>query len=90
MNTLQTNQTIYVDNRKVIKITDVIKVLEINPKEACVDTSLGKIIILGDNLEIKQYDIDKGLLIIVGTINSFEYIIKEKKKEKGFFQKLFQ
>lgn len=87
---MNSSQTITIDNRKTIKVTDVLKVLEINPKEAIIDTTLGKLLLKGDNLEIKQYDIDKKYLLINGVIDSLGFTTKDKKKEKGLLQKLFQ
>lgn len=87
---MNSSQTITIDNRKTIKVTDVLKVLEINPKEAIIDTTLGKLLLKGDSLEIKQYDIDKKYLLINGVIDSLGFTTKDKKKEKGLLQKLFQ
>lgn len=86
-----TNQDIIIKNRHRIEITGVKKINSLNEEEFIVETTLGILVITGENLSMSQLEIEKGNLIINGTINCLEYTEKENKKEnKGLFKKIFK
>lgn len=86
-----TNQDVIIRNRKKIEITGVKKINSLNEEEFIIETTLGILVVTGENLTMLQLEIEKGILYITGTINSMEYVEKEAKKErKGFFKKIFK
>jgi len=85
------NQEIVLKNRNDLKITGVKKIESLNQNEFFLETSLGKMVVRGSDLEMKHLDIDKEILIIIGKIYLMEYLQKDRQtKSKGFLTKLFK
>jgi len=85
------SQDISLKNRKDLEITGVKKLISLNQEEFIVDTVLGFMIVRGYNLEMKQLDIEKGILSIIGDVYLIEYQESAKtKKNKSFVSKLFK
>ncbi len=80
---------IMIHDRQAIDLTGVKKLGTLNESEFYLDTELGNLKITGSNLEIQNYDIDKGLLTIKGNLNSFEYV-ETTSISTSFFSKLFK
>lgn len=79
-------------NRDKIELDGVNKIENLNSEEFLVDTSLGKVLIEGVNLEMQKLELEKGELVIVGKIDSIIYQDKSKtdKKKESFLSKLFK
>ena len=90
INEQKENHNISIINREDLEISGVKKLDSLNDFEFFVSTSFGNMIIRGNNLEMKQLNIEKGILQIHGKINSLEYTDEIKKKEKSFLGKLFK
>lgn len=86
------NHNITISERKNIVITGVKKIDSFDNEEFLLETSMGYIIIKGDNLEIIKLDTYQGNVSIKGKINSLVYMDGKNKKEKeeGVFSKLFK
>src|SRR5690554_3078151 len=86
------NNNISISERKSIVITGVKKIDSFNEEEFLVETSLGYMIIKGENLEIIKLDTHQGSVSIKGFLNSLSYIQDsgKKNKEEGFFSRLFK
>ena len=89
---LQNNNNIKLENRKKLELTGVKKISSLNEEEFIVDTVLGIVTIKGENLEMINLNIDKGVLLIGGKINSIIYDkeIKTKQKKQSFLGKVFR
>ena len=85
-------QTLTLNNRKRLEITGVKKLESLNKTEFFVSTILGLLLVRGENLEMQHLDIEKGILWIIGEVSSLSYLDEEitKKKDEGFFKKLFK
>lgn len=92
MNSDFKEQIISLNNRKRLEISGVKKLESLNKTEFFVDTILGLLLVRGEELEMQHLDIEKGILWIVGNINSISYLDEDtnKKKDEGFFKKLFK
>lgn len=78
-------------NRKLLEISGVGKVESFDREEFLLDTKCGFLIIRGHNLHIKNLDLEQGLAIIEGTVNSLAYLdANVQDKSKGFFRRLFK
>lgn len=84
------NQDLTLNSRKRIEVTGVKKINSLNEEEFIVVTLLGVLQIKGDNLEMVQLDLEKGLLIITGKIDKIEYVTETKKEKKKMFGNLFK
>ena len=92
MNNEIKEQRITLDNRKRLELSGVKKLESLNKEEFFVLSVLGLILVKGNDLEMQHLDIEKGLLWITGYISSITYLDEEnnKKKDEGFFKKLFR
>lgn len=85
------NHFIKIKNRNEVEITGVKKINSLNDLEFNIDTVLKTLVVSGNNLEMKHLDVEKGILIIEGSINSLVYEKTVEKEKKGsFLGKLFK
>ena len=80
---VEKDNEIILKNRKLLEVKGIKKLESLNPNEFYIITSLGDLIVKGENLEMQQLDIDKGNLWISGLIYSLEYLDDEQNKKKG-------
>ncbi|OZI12114.1 sporulation protein YabP [Bacillus sp. FJAT-42315] len=77
--------------RKLLEITGVKQVESFDSEEFLLTTVMGDLSIKGQNLQMKNLDVDKGIVAIKGTIFSFVYSAHSAgEKSKGLFSKLFK
>ena len=86
------NHNVTINERKNIVISGVKKIDSFDNEEFLMETTMGYIIIKGNDLEIIKLDTYQGNVSIKGKINSLTYMETANKKEKedGFFSKLFK
>ena len=84
------NQDINMKSRKKLNLSGVKKISSLNSEEFIVQTILGVLQVCGENLEMVQLEIEKGLLEINGRIDKIEYIEEVKKEKKKIFRNLFK
>lgn len=82
-------QLISIIDRSKIEINSLIKIDTLNELEYVVETNFGTLIITGQNLEMQNLDMDKGILWIKGSIDKVDFE-KSTKKEESFFKKIFK
>lgn len=77
--------------RKILEITGVKQVESFDNEEFLLETVMGFLAIKGQNLHMKNLDVDKGIVAIKGKISELAYIDEQYgEKAKGFFSKLFR
>ena len=77
--------------RKNIDITGVKQVESFDNEEFLLETVMGYLAIRGQNLSMKNLDVDKGVVSIKGRIYDLVYLDENHgEKAKGFFSKLFK
>ncbi|MDM5152881.1 sporulation protein YabP [Bacillus sp. DX1.1] len=77
--------------RRVIDITGVKQVESFDSEEFLLETVMGFLTIRGQNLQMKNLDVEKGIVSIKGKIHELMYIDDQQgEKAKGFFSKLFK
>ena len=86
------NHSINILSRKAINITEVKKIENFDNKEFLLETSMGFLLIKGEDLEIIKLDTYEGKLSIKGKIDSLNYIEdrSKRKKSEGIINKLFK
>ncbi len=85
------NQEIKIVDRASISLTGVSKIVSFDDEEFLLETNMGNLRILGNNLELLKLDTTEGNVKIKGKINSFMYIEgKTKVKEDSLLNKLFK
>ncbi|WAA14004.1 sporulation protein YabP [Fervidibacillus halotolerans] len=77
--------------RKRLDITGVKQVESFDNEEFLLETVMGYLAIRGLNLQMKNLDVDKGVVSIKGKIFDLVYLDEHQgDKAKGFFSKLFK
>lgn len=77
--------------RKTLDITGVKQVESFDNEEFLLETVMGYLAIRGHNLQMKNLDVDKGIVSIKGKIFDLVYLEDHQgDKAKGFFSKLFK
>jgi sporulation protein YabP len=77
--------------RRSLEITGVKQVESFDNEEFLLETVMGFLAIKGQNLQMKNLDVDKGIVSIKGKIFDLVYLDEHQgEKAKGFFSKLFR
>jgi sporulation protein YabP len=82
---------ITVIDREEITIDGVTNLGSYDDQEIVLETDQGMLILKGEDLSVKQLNLEKGNIIIEGFLKSLEYDdTKGQKKGKGFFERLLK
>ena len=85
------NHEFKVVDRSSIYLTGIKKITSFDNEEFLMESTLGVILLKGENLEILKLDTHDGNVKIKGKINSLNYIEnKTKAKEESLLVKLFK
>jgi sporulation protein YabP len=85
------NHKVIIDCRKKVNITSVQDVDSFNESEIILMTTAGAITICGEDLHITKLNLEEGILVIEGMIQSLDYKDHELERHsgKGFLSKVF-
>ncbi|MFI3209942.1 MAG: YabP/YqfC family sporulation protein [Peptostreptococcaceae bacterium] len=75
--------------RKSLTISGVEHIYSFNDKKVEVKTSVGQMIIEGENLDMGKLSIDDNIIDIKGIINSITYS-KERKSKENIVKRIFK
>lgn len=82
---------IVMKGRKTLEITGVKQVESFDNEEFLLETVMGFLVIRGQNLHMKNLDVDQGIVSIKGKVFDLAYLDDHHgEKAKGFFSKLFK
>ena len=85
------NHSVSLLERKTLVITGVKKIETFDKLHFILETTMGFMVIKGNDLELIKLDTLAGNVTIKGTIDSINYIVENKKKEEdGIFNRLFK
>lgn len=86
------NHGITVIERKNIIVTGVKKIDNFDKEEFFMETTMGYLIVKGEDLELIKLDTMQGNVSIKGMVKSFAYVEEEKSKDKenSIFNRLFK
>ncbi|RIW29860.1 sporulation protein YabP [Bacillus salacetis] len=77
--------------RRLLDISGVKQVESFDNEEFLLETVMGFLSIRGQNLQMKNLDVDKGVVSIKGKVFDIVYLDEQSgEKAKGFFSKLFR
>lgn len=76
------------ENRKLLELSGVSKVISINESGAVVLTNGTKLYIEGGDISIEKLDVESGILILSGNFNEIKY--SGKNARVSFFRRLFK
>jgi len=87
----QVEHNVKIWNRRNIEISGVKEVDSFDSEEFLLQTSMGYLVVRGQNLQMKNLDLDSGLVSIKGKIYDMSYLDEHQgEKAKGLFSKLFK
>lgn len=86
----QTRQEIKMLNRKLLEISGVKNVESFDSQEFLLDTEYGFLTVTGEDLHIKNLNLEQGLVAIEGKVNTTAYLDATSSKPRGFISKLFK
>ena len=91
-NHLLGHHQVVVKDRKLMEITGVKKMHSFDSELFIIETTMGTLSVRGIDLEMKNLDLDKGELSIIGYIANHEYDDdgSDDLSGKGLFSKLFR
>lgn len=84
---------IVVTNRELVSIKGVLQVESFDDEEIVLDTEYGTLTLRGEDLKIKQLDVQGGNFNVEGTIGSIQYSAGSRfrnKSSKGWLDRLFR
>lgn len=86
------NHDMKIINRKKLDLTGVINVESFDSEEFLLETECGFLAIRGENLHMKNLNVENGIVSIEGLVMEFVYVdhAHGREKAKGFFSKLFK
>ncbi len=86
----QNSHQIFLKDRKSLDLTGVVKIESFNEEEFIVETEQGYMTIVGQELEMRNLDVEKGELQIKGYVTMIEYKDHTVTASKSMFSKLFK
>ncbi len=84
---------VVLSNRERLTIRGVLNVDSFDEKEILLQTDLGSLCLKGENMHIKQLDLEQGEFAVEGLINSLEYSVAgrdARDRGKGFLERLLR
>lgn len=89
---IPSNHEVKIIDRREIHLSGVKKITSFDHEEFLMETTMGILLLKGQNLEILKLDTHDGNVRIKGKINSYQYLenAKGKIKEESFIDKLFK
>ncbi len=84
---------VVITNRETVTIRGVLHVESFDEQEVTLDTRLGTLILRGENLHIRQLDLDQGNFAVEGTVASLQYQAPNRDardRGKGFLERLLR
>lgn len=81
-----------IKERKLMELTGIRKLISFDSELFTIETTMGILSVRGIDLELKNLDLEKGELSIMGYVTGYEYddIHLEGVDSKGIFSKLFK
>jgi len=82
---LSGSHTVNISQRKSINISGVKKIENFDNLHFILETTMGFMVIKGEELELIKLDTLAGNVSIKGTINSVEYVLENKKRKNSWY-----
>ncbi len=89
--TPQREHNVKINNRKDIEINGVKEIDSFDSEEFLLETNMGYLIIRGENLQLKNLNVEEGVVQIQGRVYELNYVDEQQQEgAKGIFSKLFK
>ncbi len=86
------NHELVLTNRERLNVSGVIEVESFDEKEVILATEVGTLVIRGQNLHIKQLDLEQGNFSVEGKVGSLTYSAEKDGHQRGksFLERLLR
>ncbi|MDD4688395.1 MAG: sporulation protein YabP [Eubacteriales bacterium] len=81
---------IIVENRRRITVSGVVDVISFDEESVILDTSLGAMVLKGEEFKINKLNIEAGEFMVEGNLLSIAYDDNISKEKVGFMARLFR
>lgn len=81
---------LHLKERKVLDISGVKQIESFDANEFLLETSLGWMMIQGNDLTLDRLDTERGDVKIKGSIEALSYVVHRKEEKEGFMSRLFK
>ena len=83
--------SLMLENRQNGRITGVKDIKSFDEKEILLFTQAGKLVIEGEQLHVKQLDLEKGEVDLEGKVDSLTYLSKNTdNRDESLFRRMFR
>lgn len=83
--------SLMLENRQNGRITGVKDIKSFDEKEILLFTQAGKLVINGEQLHVKQLDLEKGEVDLEGKVDSLTYLSKNTdNRDESLFRRMFR
>ncbi|CUO42047.1 sporulation protein YabP [Blautia obeum] len=83
--------SLMLENRQNGRITGVKDIKSFDEKEILLFTQAGKLVIKGEQLQVKQLDLEKGEVDLEGKVDSLTYLSKNTdNRDESLFRRMFR
>jgi len=83
--------SLMLENRQNGRITGVKDIKSFDEKEILLFTQAGKLVIKGEQLQVKQLDLEKGEVDLEGKVDSLTYLSKNTdNRDESLFKRMFR
>ena len=83
--------SLMLENRQNGRITGVKDIKSFDEKEILLCTQAGKLVIKGEQLHVKQLDLEKGEVDLEGKVDSLTYLSKNTdNRDESLFRRMFR
>ena len=83
--------SLMLENRQNGRITGVKDIKSFDEKEMLLFTQAGKLVIKGEQLQVKQHDLEKGEVDLEGKVDSLTYLSKNTdNRDESLFKRMFR
>ena len=83
--------SLMLENRQNGRITGVKDIKSFDEKEILLFTQAGKLVIKGEQLNVKQLDLEKGEVDLEGKVDSLTYLSKNTdNRDESLFRRMFR
>lgn len=83
--------SLMLENRQNGRITGVKDIKSFDEKEILLFTQVGKLVIKGEQLHVKQLDLEKGEVDLEGKVDSLTYLSKNTdNRDESLFKRMFR
>lgn len=83
-------QKLTLENRENLNVSGVRDVESFSETAVSLDTTLGRLLIKGENLRINKLNVDTGDLNLLGKVNTLEYAKNTKRQKGSMLENLFK